>query len=84
MNSGTIHWNELTMIMAQGGGRYSEVAMVAQELTKAKALILAVLDGDQGHGFEVVSSMPGFDEKVPTLLRKMADEIEADQKAQSN
>jgi len=70
--------------MANGSGKYGKIAMIVQELTQARAVVLAVVSGDKGHGFEVVSSIPNFDSKVPALLRSMADEIEKDQASNKN
>ena len=70
--------------MAYGSGKYGKLAVIVQELTQAKAVVIAVVDGDMGHGFEVISSIPNFDSKVPQLLRSMADEIEKDQGSNKN
>jgi hypothetical protein len=70
--------------MANGAGKYGDLAMFVQEQTNAKAVVVAVVHGDKGHGFEVVSAIPNFDKEVPALLRGIADEIEKDQKADTN
>jgi len=70
--------------MAYGSGKYGELAITVQELTQARAVVVAVIGGDKGHGFEVISSIPNFDSKVPQLLRSMADEIEKDQWSNKN
>ena len=70
--------------MAYGSGKYGELAITVQELTQARAVVVAVIGGDKGHGFEVISSIPNFDSKVPQLLRSTADEIEKDQWSNKN
>jgi hypothetical protein len=70
--------------MAYGSGKYGELAITVQELTQARAVVVAVIGGDKGHGFEVVSANPSFDKELPALLRGIADEIEHDRAKDKN
>jgi hypothetical protein len=60
-----------------GGGRYEREAGELQRLLNAKGVILIVLRGCKGDGFEVriPPDVAGF---VPKVLREMADKIDAD------
>lgn len=62
--------------MSVGAGRYDEAATAAREATKAEGVLLIVLGGEKGSGFSA-QIPPEAIEKIPALLRHMADEIEA-------
>lgn len=67
--------------MPLGPGKYDEVATDVRERTKASLLLLAVIGGNKGTGFEVVGdlSQPNTATMLlalPAILRSIADEIE--------
>lgn len=64
--------------MAAGPGKYDPEATAARESAMAGAVVLIVLDGDRGSGFSVQVISPGVLERLPGLLRHMADDIERD------
>lgn len=64
--------------MAMGPGKYDEAASVAFKSTKSESLVLIVIDGDKGNGFEVNSTDPMFQLQLPELLRHVADKIDED------
>ena len=59
-----------------GGGRYGEYPEDILKETKAGTVVLIVIGGDKGHGFSIASRDPLFDQKLPHLLRYIADDIE--------
>lgn len=63
--------------MAFGPGRYDPIATMARGLTGANTLVLIVVGGVDGEGFEVQSTDPHIQRKLPGLLRVLADQIEA-------
>jgi hypothetical protein len=61
-------------------GRYDEVCERARDETKARGVVLYVLEGDKGSGFSCTSSAADarrLNADLPRLLRQMADAIEA-------
>jgi len=64
--------------MPTGPGKYDAEATAARESAQAGAVVLLVLDGVHGSGFSVQVISPGVLERLPGLLRSMADEIQAD------
>jgi hypothetical protein len=62
--------------MAIGPGKYDDVCTVARETANAEGCILVILDGSQGSGFSCQATIE-ITVKLPALLRKVADEIEA-------
>lgn len=62
----------------KGAGKYDEVATLARQLAQAEGVLVAVINGNKGSGFSVQSIEPDIVEKLPTMLRAMADCIEAD------
>jgi len=67
----------------EGPGKYDDVTTMVRALTEAQAVVLMVIDGNQGNGF----SVQAYDDIVidlPALLRTMADEIEKEGKEQLN
>lgn len=68
--------------MAFGPGKYDEITEHVRKVTRAHGVILIVLGGEKGDGFEVQFEAPpnvGVQEiadSVPGLLRQMATEIE--------
>jgi len=61
--------------MPAGPGKYDSVATIARETTQAEGVVLAVINGKEGHGFAVQASLE-ITLALPDLLRKMADDIE--------
>jgi predicted glycosyltransferase len=62
--------------MATGPGKYDREATVVREVTDADAVVVIVIGGRQGSGFSVQASLE-FAVKLPALLRRIADDIEA-------
>jgi len=68
--------------MAFGPGKYDAEATRVRKDTRARGVILIVVSGHRGDGFEVQFEVPpGVDAKsvedaVPGFLREMADELE--------
>lgn len=64
--------------MALGGGKYDEEAVQAFESTQAEHLVLIVVGGKKGNGFECRSTDPLFSMLLPELLHECANKIEED------
>lgn len=62
--------------MSMGPGKYDDACTAALVSTKARMVLLIVVDGEHGTGFSVNSLDPQIVAAVPTLLRQMADQIE--------
>jgi len=60
-----------------GPGKYDRSCTIALGATGARAVALAVIDGDAGSGFSVLGE-PQALRMLPALLRKMAREIQND------
>lgn len=60
-----------------GGGRYDRECTAALLSTKADGVILIVLNGDRGNGFSAQLPLTHVSD-LPTVLRQVADEIQAD------
>ncbi len=62
--------------MPLGSGRYGELCTEIRQRTKAAGVILIVIAGEKGEGFEC--QLPaGIAPQMPRILREMADKIEA-------
>lgn len=63
--------------MAVGKGKYDDVCTLVRKLTSADGTLLIIFNGDDGTGF--ASQLP-LDAllTMPDLLRRMADDIAAD------
>ena len=59
-----------------GGGKYGEYPEEILKETKAGTVVLIVIGGDKGHGFSIASRDFLLDQKLPRLLRYIADDIE--------
>lgn len=57
-------------------GNYDELCVEAREKAQATAVILLVIAGQHGSGFSAQAPLDVL-LKLPTLLRMMADDIEA-------
>lgn len=60
-----------------GPGKYNKETTELRLKLKAKAIFVAVIDGEQGHGFSLQSE-PGYTAALPAVLRKIAETIEKD------
>lgn len=65
-----------------GAGKYDHLATYVREVSKAEAVIVIVLNGDRGSGFSVQATTDITPELVG-LLRRVADDIEADVRGSS-
>ncbi len=63
--------------MAFGAGKYDEACTVARVMARAEGALLIIIDGDKGEGFSA-QIPPRYIERIPQLLRTVADSIEAD------
>jgi hypothetical protein len=63
--------------MAFGAGKYDEECNVARVMAQAKGALLIIIDGDRGEGFSAQIDAR-YIERIPAMLRTMADMIEAD------
>lgn len=64
--------------MAQGPGKYDDLATLVRERSKARGTLVVVVGGNQGSGFSVQTDEPAFLDALPSLLRSIADQIEED------
>ena len=65
--------------MPIGPGAYDDICTEIRERTKAGAVILIVAGGDRDEGFSMQAPLV-FSLKLPSILRAVADSIEADLK----
>lgn len=63
-----------------GAGKYDKLCTHVRMKAKAMAAIVLIIGGKKGSGFSV-QAPPDVTEKVPAFLRELADQIEADIKA---
>ncbi len=63
--------------MAQGPGKYDNLATIVRWRADADAVVLIVVDGNRGSGFSM-QAIPGTraGRHLPELLREIADQIE--------
>jgi hypothetical protein len=64
-------------IKSNGPGKYDDACTAARIATQARAAVLIVTDGNRGSGFSVQAHDPAFVLALPMLLRRVADDIEA-------
>lgn len=62
----------------EGEGKYDQVCTMARLMAKANNIMLLVIDGEHGPGFSAHSDDPQFEQRIPGLLRQVADAIEQD------
>lgn len=62
--------------MAFGPGKYDDLCTAARASTEAAAVILIVLAGNKGHGFSCQTVAGDITDKLPAMLRNVADIIE--------
>jgi hypothetical protein len=60
-----------------GPGKYDDIATMVQAKTQARGVILIVIGGNRGEGFECHATLE-VTAKLPDLLRTLADQIEGD------
>lgn len=65
--------------MATGPGSYDDAVTHIREKHKASTVIVIVMGGDRGEGFDIQSIDPQMPLKIPHLLRGMAAMIEEQQ-----
>lgn len=62
--------------MALGPGKYDDLATAVREQAHAEGIVLVVIGGDHGGG--MAAQLPAaMTLTLPTILRTIADEIEA-------
>lgn len=62
-----------------GGGKYDKAATAARQIAKAHGVVLMVIDGEHGNGFEVQCNeelTPMIIGALPKMLRLTAHQIE--------
>jgi hypothetical protein len=59
-----------------GPGKYDQETTALRLATGAHSVVVMVIGGRLGEGFEVQSSKPGFTNILPNLLRDLADSME--------
>lgn len=69
--------------MADGPGKYDDLATLVRERAQARGVIVIVIDGTKGSGFEVHGDAE-LQASLPSVLRRVADEIERSQKRGSS
>lgn len=62
--------------MADGPGKYDPECVKVMEETEAEIVMLAIINGSKGTGFSVTSFHQDIKEKLPKILRNIADQIE--------
>lgn len=65
-------------VKTNGPGKYDDACTAARETTKAVACVLMVINGNQGSGFSVQTLNSDVILRLPSLLRNMADQMEAE------
>ena len=60
--------------------KYESVTKLAFHMTKAEAVVLIVLNGNDGTGYSIHAES-GLRELLPSILRKVAMEISQDESA---
>jgi len=64
--------------MPRGRGQYAKYCFKIRNETKAKAVILIIIDGNDGDGMEVHGEVDVFG--LPAYFRELANEMELDLK----
>ena len=67
-----------------GPGKYDAICTKALLAAQAQCALLIILDGEHGHGFSVNFTNQSYVERLPAILRSIADQIEHDAKAIGN
>lgn len=67
--------------MPTGPGKYDRLLTVAREAAVASCAILIIGDGILGSGFSMQAT-PEYYEKIPKILRTIADEVEVENRRQ--
>jgi hypothetical protein len=63
--------------VATGPGRYDDLCTYVRERSKGDGAVVMIFGGQHGNGFSVQVAKPLL-ENLPTLLREMADDMDAD------
>jgi hypothetical protein len=64
------------------GGKYKHLADIARISAEADAVVLVVINGNDGSGFSVQAES-GINELLPSILRRLADDISGQVSASS-
>lgn len=71
-----------------GPGKYDKITTTVMLALEAKAVVLIVIGGPKGNGFEVQTTNSEFGQRLnqvlPAMLRDMADQIEKDNQDSQN
>lgn len=61
--------------MPRGPGIYDEPCTIIRHVLKAASVCLIVIGGSGGNGCSIVGA-PGLKQRIPAMLRAVADELE--------
>jgi len=64
--------------LSTGPGRYDDACTAARQATDASSIVLLVIGGNRGSGYSVQAVDPQLLERLPGLLRFVAEEIKRD------
>lgn len=64
--------------MAQGPGKYDDLATICMELTGAELVMVVVAGGQRGSGFSMQARGPEDARLLAAVLRQIAEQIERD------
>jgi hypothetical protein len=65
--------------MTIGPGKYDDETTMVQAKTQARGVVLIIIGGNKGEGFSIQATLE-VTLAVPKMLRRIADQIEADLK----
>lgn len=65
--------------MTHGPGKYDELATYVRECTEAEGVVVLVFGGKSGSGFSVQADL-ATTYALPSILRRLADDMERDLK----
>lgn len=66
-----------------GPGKYDQLCTSVRVQSQAKTAIILIINGNKGSGFSMQTSDPREEERLPAILRTMADQIESDMKCKA-
>jgi hypothetical protein len=61
--------------MRSGSGQYADIAEYVHKETDAEAVVIIIINGNKGNGYEI-RSHPDHQARIPLLLRLTADDLE--------
>lgn len=64
--------------MPFGPGRYGANAAALLKQLGGELCVVILMGGPQGHAFDVATTDPALARQLPTILREVADKLDAD------